>query len=88
VTDDANQGEDAMRIESATPVDEVMRRWPWTIRAFIQWRMKCVGCPFGVFHGIDYACDEHGVDGEAFLAALVKTITIEEATRESRQPAA
>ena len=63
-----------MHLPSDMLVDEVMRRWPWTIRTFVQWDMKCVGCPFGVFHSIDHACDEHGTDREAFLAALHEAI--------------
>jgi hybrid cluster-associated redox disulfide protein len=51
-------------------VDEVMQRWPATIRAFLDHRMQCVGCPIATFHSVDYACDEHGVDRAAFLAAL------------------
>lgn len=51
-------------------VDDVMRRWPVTIRAFLDFRMRCVGCPIASFHTIDDACREHGVDRERFLAAL------------------
>jgi hypothetical protein len=29
-----------------------------------------VGCPIACFHTVDDACREHGVDREAFLAAL------------------
>jgi hybrid cluster-associated redox disulfide protein len=47
-----------------------MREHPATIRAFIEARMNCVGCPIGGFHTIDDACREHGVDRERFLKAL------------------
>jgi hybrid cluster-associated redox disulfide protein len=53
-----------------TTVDEVMRRWPTTIRDFLDFRMGCVGCPVGSFHSVDEACAEHGVDGVDFLAKL------------------
>jgi hybrid cluster-associated redox disulfide protein len=59
-----------MRITPDMTVDEVMRRWPATIRVFIDNRMQCVGCPIATFHSVDDACREHGVDLADFLAAL------------------
>jgi len=50
-------------------VDEVMRRWPATIRVFLDFNMGCVGCPIAAFHSVDDACREHKVD-RAFLQAL------------------
>jgi hybrid cluster-associated redox disulfide protein len=57
-------------IDSKALVDEVMRRWPATVGVFMRWRMKCVGCPFGVFHSVEHACEEHAQDLARFLAAL------------------
>jgi len=51
-------------------VDEVMRRWPSTIRVFLDFRMRCVGCPIATFHSVDEACDEHRADAAAFLSKL------------------
>jgi hybrid cluster-associated redox disulfide protein len=51
-------------------VDDVMRRWPSTIRVFLDFRMRCVGCPIAAFHSIDEACDEHSIDAPAFLSKL------------------
>ena len=51
-------------------VDAVMRLWPGTIRIFLAYRMKCIGCPVGRLHTIEEACREHEVDLEAFLADL------------------
>lgn len=59
-----------MRIAEDMTVDEVMRRWPATIRAFLDSRMHCVGCPIATFHTVDDACREHGVDRSTFLAML------------------
>ena len=53
------------------PVDEIMRRWPATIRLFLRYRMLCVGCPIGVFHTVTDACDAHGVDRDALEAELL-----------------
>ena len=43
-------------------VDDVMRRWPPTIRVFLDFRMHCVGCSIAPFHTIEEACREHGID--------------------------
>ncbi|MCC2652544.1 MAG: hydrid cluster protein-associated redox disulfide domain protein [Microvirga sp.] len=59
-----------MTIESTHLVDDVMRRWPTTIRVFMSHKMRCVGCPIACFHTVDDACREHKVDHAAFLADL------------------
>ncbi|NIX75913.1 DUF1858 domain-containing protein [Microvirga terricola] len=59
-----------MSVEATQLVDDVMRRWPATIRVFLKYRMRCVGCPIGCFHTIDDACREHATDRAQFLADL------------------
>jgi len=59
-----------MAIERTTLVDDIMRQWPGTIRAFLDHRMNCPGCPIACFHTVEDACREHGVNAEAFLARL------------------
>jgi hybrid cluster-associated redox disulfide protein len=51
-------------------VDDVMNGTPGTIRVFLQFGMRCVGCPIACFHTVDDACREHGVDRDAFFKAL------------------
>jgi len=51
-------------------VDQVMNRWPASIRVFMDFKMGCVGCPIAAFHSVDEAGREHKIDGGAFLAAL------------------
>jgi hybrid cluster-associated redox disulfide protein len=51
-------------------VDQVMNRWPATIRIFLDFKMGCVGCPIAAFHSVDDASREHKVDPAAFLRAL------------------
>ena len=63
-----------MIIDSGQTVDEVMRRWPSTIRVFLRFRMHCVGCPIATFHLITDACEEHGVPLQTFLAALEEAV--------------
>lgn len=52
-------------------VDEIMRRWPATIRVFIRHRMLCIGCPIGVFHNLTDACDAHRLDEETVSRELL-----------------
>lgn len=59
-----------MPITADSLVNEVMHEWPATMRVFLDYRMKCVGCPIGVWHTVNDSCREHGVDLDEFLAAL------------------
>jgi hybrid cluster-associated redox disulfide protein len=51
-------------------VDQVMNRWPATMRVFMDFKLSCIGCPIATFHSVDEASREHRIDGGAFLAAL------------------
>jgi hybrid cluster-associated redox disulfide protein len=51
-------------------VDEVMKRWPASIRVFMDFGMGCIGCPIATFHSVDEASREHKIDPGAFLEAL------------------
>lgn len=58
-------------IDPDMTVDEIMRRWPATIKVMIRNRMLCIGCPIGVFHTVADACDAHRVDLNAFRKELL-----------------
>ena len=51
-------------------VDEVMTRWPASIRIFLDFKLGCVGCPIASFHSIEDACREHSIDHARFVTAL------------------
>lgn len=51
-------------------VAEIMRRWPSTIRVFIDAGMKCVGCPIAPFHTLADAASEHRIS----LAGLERRV--------------
>ena len=51
-------------------VDEVMTRWPASIRIFLDFKLGCVGCPIASFHSIEDACREHRIDHGSFVTAL------------------
>ena len=56
-------------------VDEIMTRWPSTIGVFVEFRMKCVGCPVGRFHSLTEAATDHAVAIETVSAALEAAIS-------------
>lgn len=61
-------------IDPRMTVDEIMRRWPATIRVMIRNKMLCIGCPIGIFHTVSDACDAHRLDGEAFSTELLEAM--------------
>lgn len=61
-------------IDPDMTVDEIMRRWPATIRVMIRNRMLCIGCPIGIFHTVADACDAHQVDLESFSEELLEAM--------------
>lgn len=58
------------RIHFDLTVDEVMRRWPVTVRTFLDFGFGCVGCPIAGFHTVADACAEHRVVPDDFRHAL------------------
>lgn len=61
-------------IDPDMTVDEIMRRWPATIRVMIRHRMLCIGCPIGIFHTVADACDAHRIEPEAFSRELLEAM--------------
>ena len=66
-------------------VDDVMRRWPATIRVFVEQKMYCVGCPVTGFHTVEEACRSHGIEQGSFLASL-QAAAAEPLTVDERRP--
>lgn len=62
--------EASVPIEPYLLVDDVMTRWPATIRVFLDFKLGCVGCPIASFHSVDDACREHDIDAGSFMTAL------------------
>jgi hybrid cluster-associated redox disulfide protein len=57
------------------PLDALMTRWPETVPVFMRHGMLCVGCPIGPFHTVVDACDEYGLDEDAFRAELEAAVS-------------
>lgn len=67
-------------IDPDMPVDEIMRRWPATIRVMIRHRMLCIGCPIGIFHTVADAAAAHAIDEAAFSAELLAAMRSDPST--------
>ncbi|GAA4135128.1 DUF1858 domain-containing protein [Aminobacter aganoensis] len=55
-------------------VDEIMRRWPATIRVMIRHKMLCIGCPIAIFHTVEDACRAHDIDVASFSEDLLQAM--------------
>jgi hybrid cluster-associated redox disulfide protein len=61
-------------------VDEIMRRWPATIRVMIRHRMLCIGCPIGIFHTVADAAAAHAMDEAALTGELLAAMSADPST--------
>lgn len=57
-----------------------MRRWPRTIRVFLDRRLRCVGCPFAPFHTLEEVSELHHDDLQALMSALVEELHEQDGT--------
>jgi hybrid cluster-associated redox disulfide protein len=64
-------------LDTDMPVDEIMDRWPETLRVMIRHRIRCIGCPFGSFHTVADAAAAHDLDEAAFAAELLSVIGLD-----------
>jgi hybrid cluster-associated redox disulfide protein len=69
---------DADELDDLT-VSEIMRRWPETMRLFIDHRLLCVGCPIAPFHTLVDVAREHHVD-HGGLVEMVLAVAGEDPT--------
>lgn len=62
----------AKRYHDDMVMEEIMCRWPGTVRVVMKHRLLCVGCPIAAFHTIADAIREHGIDGEEFRRDMLE----------------
>ena len=70
-------------IDPQMTVDEIMRRWPATIRVMMRHKMLCIGCPIGIFHTVRDACEAHRLDEETFSRELLEAMRTDPAANAS-----
>ena len=55
------------------PLSKLFGEWPDMVEVFLDKQMLCPGCPVAPFHAITDACEEYGLDEDAFRAELRQT---------------
>ena len=70
-------------IDPQMTVDEIMRRWPETMRVMMRHKMLCIGCPIGIFHTVRDACEAHRLDEETFSRELLEAMRTDPAANAS-----
>ena len=63
-------------------VDEIMRRWPASIRVMIRHRMLCIGCPIGIFHTVADAAAAHSIDEATISDELLAAVRSDPSAQE------
>jgi hybrid cluster-associated redox disulfide protein len=56
------------------PVADLLKQWPGAVRAFLDHRMACPGCPFSVFDTLAEALAIHHVPIDAFTTDVERAI--------------
>ena len=60
----------AQRITAEMSVDEVVTKYPQTIKVFFRHGMQCTGCYICGFHSIAEGAERYGVELELLLSDL------------------
>jgi len=60
----------SQRITAEMNVNEVVTRYPQTIKVFFSHGVQCTGCHIGRFHSISDSAREYGVELESLLNDL------------------
>ena len=62
------------KINKDMTFNEVMRKYPDTVKVFRKYGMECVGCLGAEAESIEYGAIAHGVDADSLLEDLNKVI--------------
>ena len=66
-----------MAVETITKemsIDEVVQKYPQTIRTFMKHGLHCIGCFAASFENIDQGAQAHGINVDALIADLNKDV--------------
>lgn len=55
-------------------VGELLRRFPLTVRVFLDYRMNCPACPIAPFMTVDEAAGEYGIDAAQLKRDIARAI--------------
>lgn len=59
---------------SQLTVGELLRRFPLTVRVFLDHRMNCPVCPIAPFMTVDEAAGEYGVDAAQLRRDIARVV--------------
>ncbi len=61
-------------ITADMPIGEVVRKYPNTIKIFLQHGLMCVGCAVARFENIEQGAAAHGIDADALIQDLNQAV--------------
>lgn len=59
-----------MTISKDMPISEIVRKYPQTVKVFLQHGLMCIGCAAARFENLEQGATAHGIDVEALLKDL------------------
>jgi len=61
-------------IDKNMSIDDVVKKYPETIRVFEQYGLGCIGCQAALFENIEQGAEIHGIDVSALVNDLKKAV--------------
>ncbi len=61
-------------IDKRMPIEEVVMKYPETIKVFEQFGLGCIGCRAALFENIEQGAAVHGVDVDRLVEGLNKAL--------------
>jgi len=61
-------------IERKTVIEEVLAKYPETLKVFEEFGLGCAGCKAALFENIEQGAQVHGVDVDKLIEGLVQTV--------------
>jgi hybrid cluster-associated redox disulfide protein len=66
-----------MAITKEMSIGEVMKKYPQTVKVFLQHGLMCVGCAAARFENLEQGAVAHGINVEALVKDLNASVTPE-----------
>lgn len=63
-----------LKVSPDMPIGDVVKKYPQTIRVFLQHGLVCVGCAVARFENIRDGAAAHGIDVDALIADLNQAV--------------
>jgi len=66
----ANPGRNEMKITKEMTIEDIVSKYPETIKVFMQAGLGCLGCSAARFENIEQGAMVHGIDVDQLIADL------------------